>query len=497
MTPPPAATEAATAGAIPSRSRSVDLPGAATLRALATHNWPRLRSGVDAIVLWMAAGVAVLADGHLRLNLTNHLLAAAFPLVVMAAMHARPGPDDRLGSTTVDIASHVAGIVSLSAMLMIALDSILGGEHPVSLSLRLWLFGFVYLATARAVLASVRRHALRAGRLITPTVIVGAGVVGERLVSRLVSEPGYGLLPVGFVDTDPLRADELPAEQSVPVLGSLTDLAAVVAETGVRKVILAFSSDPDHLLVEQLERCRAMGVEVALVPRMYELINERSTLGRVGGLPLLSLHPTNPRSWGFAFKHALDRGLSALALGALLPLIAAIAIAIKLSSPGPVLFRQRRVGRDGHVFDLLKFRTMRDPSPEDVERFVLVDGCAPGGVEGHDRRTAIGRLLRGSSLDELPQLINVLRGDMSLVGPRPERPEFVALFRDAVDRYDHRHRVKSGITGWAQVHGLRGPTSIADRVEWDNYYIQNWSLALDLRILAMTVFEVLRFRERG
>jgi lipopolysaccharide/colanic/teichoic acid biosynthesis glycosyltransferase len=173
--------------------------------------------------------------------------------------------------------------------------------------------------------------------------------------------------------------------------------------------------------------------------------------------------------------------------------LALIGLGVRLSSPGPVLFRQRRVGRDGRPFDLLKFRTMVDAADED--RFELLEGCAPGGVEGIDRRTPFGRWLRGTSLDELPQFINVLRGDMSLVGPRPERPEFVERFATEVSRYQNRHRVRAGITGWAQVHGLRGQTSIDDRVEWDNYYIQNWSLRLDLRILALTVAEILRFRD--
>jgi lipopolysaccharide/colanic/teichoic acid biosynthesis glycosyltransferase len=174
---------------------------------------------------------------------------------------------------------------------------------------------------------------------------------------------------------------------------------------------------------------------------------------------------------------------------------------VKLSSPGPALFKQRRVGRDGRVFDFYKFRSMREPSHEAGEEdtsaldFLLAGDIAPGGVEGEDRRTAVGRLLRSSSLDELPQLLNVLRGDMSLVGPRPERPEFVELFRNDILRYGDRHRVRSGITGWAQVHGLRGQTSLAERVEWDNYYIAHWSLGLDLKILALTV--VALFRNAG
>jgi lipopolysaccharide/colanic/teichoic acid biosynthesis glycosyltransferase len=174
--------------------------------------------------------------------------------------------------------------------------------------------------------------------------------------------------------------------------------------------------------------------------------------------------------------------------------MAAIALTVRITSPGPVVFRQRRVGRDGTVFDLYKFRSMRMPRP-DAGGFRPDTGSAPGGVEGDDRRTAIGRLLRRTSLDELPQFFNVLRGEMSLVGPRPERPEFVELFESDIRRYGDRHRVKSGVTGWAQVHGLRGQTSLADRVEWDNYYIEHWTLGLDLKILALTVLAVLRSAE--
>jgi exopolysaccharide biosynthesis polyprenyl glycosylphosphotransferase len=226
---------------------------------------------------------------------------------------------------------------------------------------------------------------------------------------------------------------------------------------------------------------------------MYEAINERVTVDHVGGLPLLSLRRTDPRGWRFSIKHAIDRLGAAVALTVFGPLMVLIALAVRHSSPGPVLFRQRRVGRDGREFDVLKFRTMR--TADSASGFIPREGCAPGGVEGTDRRTSIGRWLRGTSLDELPQLLNVVRGEMSLVGPRPERPEFVARFDTEIDHYSDRHRVKSGMTGWAQVNGLRGQTSIADRVEWDNYYIENWSLWFDLRIMVLTVAEVFRLRD--
>jgi exopolysaccharide biosynthesis polyprenyl glycosylphosphotransferase len=222
------------------------------------------------------------------------------------------------------------------------------------------------------------------------------------------------------------------------------------------------------------------------------MMNERAMLDHLGGVPVVALRSVDPLGWEFTVKHALDRVIAAFALLLLGPLLAAIALLVKLSSPGPALFRQRRVGRDGREFDLLKFRTMRlGPDPA---LFELKAGLAPGGVEGDDRRTRVGCFLRAASLDELPQLINVLRGEMSIVGPRPERPAFVERFVAEVDRYDRRHRVKAGITGWAQVRGLRGQTSICDRVEWDNFYIQNWSLWLDLKILALTLAEVFRFR---
>jgi exopolysaccharide biosynthesis polyprenyl glycosylphosphotransferase len=492
MTPPPVASHAAPPATIALPTRRPELLGRAVARVLDARTWARLRLLVDVVVLYLAASAALFAAPVMGASV-NRWLAATFPLITLGVVHARRNPDERLHASILDTVTHVLGAVSLAAVLTIAAASTIGGAHPVGLALRLWLFASVYLGVARVMLLSVRRQAMRNEALATPTLVVGAGFVGEQLVRRLVGDPRYGLRPVGFLDSDPLPRSDLSRAPLVPVLGGPGDLADAVGRTGARQVILAFSSEPDHVLVDKVEECQKLGVEVALVPRLYESINERATLDHVGGLPVVSLRPTDPRGWQFGIKHAFDRAFAAVALLALAPVMLAIAAAIRLTSPGPVLFRQRRVGRDGKAFDVLKFRTMRES--RGGKRFDLPEGCAPGGIEGEDRRTAVGRWLRGSSLDELPQLINVLRGDMSLVGPRPERPEFVERFTAEVNRYDDRHRVKSGITGWAQVNGLRGQTSIADRVEWDNYYIQNWSLMLDARIIFLTVVEVLRFRE--
>ncbi len=492
MSPPPAATHAASTGSFAPTRRATSATGLAVTRLLDGRSWSRVRSLTDIIVLYLAACAALFAARTLDQTAADRWVAACFPLLVIAVMQARRSPDERLSGSLLDTFAHVIGIVSLGAMLVIAFDSIIGGAHPLDLALRLWLFSVVYLGVARVVLLSVRRQALRIDALSTPTLIIGAGLVGDHLVKRLVTDRSYGLRPVGFLDSDPMPRARQRTAAYVPVLGGVDDLDAALDRTGARHVILAFSSEPDQTLVGKVRQCQDRGVTVSLVPRLYESINERATLDHVGGLPLLSLRPTNPHSWHFAVKHAVDRTCAAIALVALGPVILLIAAAVRLTSPGPVLFRQRRVGRDGRAFNLLKFRTMRIATVED--EFEPLDGLAPGGVEGVDRRTAFGRFLRETSLDELPQLLNVVRGEMSLVGPRPERPEFVERFSIEINRYDDRHRVKSGITGWAQVNGLRGQTSIADRVEWDNYYIQNWSLRFDLRIIALTIAEVFRFR---
>lgn len=197
--------------------------------------------------------------------------------------------------------------------------------------------------------------------------------------------------------------------------------------------------------------------------------------------------------WRLAAKDAADRSAALVLLLAVMPLLVAIIVALRFSSSEPVIFRQKRVGRGGQLFEILKFRTMTGAAPGAP---VLERGLAPGGAEGADRRTRLGNWLRASSLDELPQLVNVLKGEMSLIGPRPERPEFAAAFAAELGDYAARHRMKAGMTGWAQANGSRGNTSIAERVALDNYYIDNWSFALELRTLALTAGELARFRDR-
>lgn len=448
------------------------------------------RTGLDVGMLALAGAAASSSAAHAGVSTASVGLLVCFGFLTLGASRVLGAYRRRFSDSVLDGLGPLLGAVSLAAMVSIAASVLLtDAATPTPLIARAWLFAFGCLALGRVVLALLARGAGRAGALRTPTLIVGAGAVGTQIARRLDEHPEYGLRTVGFLDADP--APQRPGEQRpAQVLGAPGELVAVAARTGARHVIFAFSSAPDSELIPLVRQCDRLGLQTWIVPRFFDTINEHVALDHLGGLPLHGLRPTNPRGARFTAKHACDRMVAALGLLVLAPLLGAIALAVRLSSPGPVLFRQLRVGRDGRTFELLKFRSMRiDPT---TTRYTPDAGLAPGGVEGADRRTALGRCLRRSCLDELPQLVNVLRAEMSLVGPRPERPDYVDLFRDDIDRYGERHRVRAGMTGWAQVHGQRGQSPILERVESDNWYIENWTPLLDLKILLLTAPAVLR-----
>ena len=447
--------------------------------------WALLRTLGDLTALLSAITVAAagIDEGGLKLV---PLVPVAMVLFWIGGMYRRRISASLLRSTRTAISSLATSTIALA----IWYRYVQGHALPEPLLLRACIFCFAAVAICRAVLLGARHFARMLRLTATPTLIVGAGKIGIQLAERIASRRGYGLDPIGFLDHPEAAEETLPRKTALPLLGGPEELENVARRTGARHVVIAFARGRDHELVPLIRSCNEMGLDVSLVPRLFESINHRLTRDSVGPLPLHVMQPTNPRSWEFACKHVIDRTAAALGLALLSPLLLAIAIAIKVSSPGPVIFRQWRVGRDGQVFEMLKFRSMWVAEPTAWEG--PGSGLAPGGVEGEDRRTPVGKLIRRTSLDELPQLWNVLRGEMSVVGPRPERPEFVALFRGEVTRYDDRHRVRSGITGAAQVNGLRGKTGLVDRIDWDNYYIENWTLALDLKILAHTILAVLR-----
>jgi exopolysaccharide biosynthesis polyprenyl glycosylphosphotransferase len=459
-------------------------------RVLKGRGWTALRLFIDLTLLLLAVAAAETGADAAELDDDGRMLTWFLPPLVLGLFALNGLYRGEFRVRLVDGLGKVVGATSLAAIALIAVDAYLEpGNRPALMIARAWLYATVYLIGGRLLLTWAQNRA-RSNLLVgKPTLVVGAGQIGAQVERRLSEQPELGFRVVGYVDADPPPEEMVPSREA-PVVGGPDDLPELLDRTGAQHVVLAFTSSPDSVLLPLIGQCEDRGVEVSLVPRLFESINVRVDVEHIGGLPLLGLHSVNPKGWQFDVKHGLDRSIAAALLLILAPLMVAITLAVRLTSSGPILFRQRRVGRDGRAFDMLKFRSMRVVGSATTQRDDLaevLENEAPGGVEGDDRRTAVGKLIRRTSLDELPQLVNVLKGDMSLVGPRPERPEFAELFGRNVRRYQDRHRVKSGITGWAQVNGLRGRTSLADRVEWDNYYIENWSLTLDLKILVMTL----------
>jgi exopolysaccharide biosynthesis polyprenyl glycosylphosphotransferase len=446
--------------------------------------WATLRAACDAILLAVGCIAGVLVTP----NASNPWLLVAFPPLAMCLLYSRGRYHQSMRDVVLDSIAPGFGAVSISAMAILGLELLAGARDADTSSLvaSVWVASLAGLTLAGGGLTLLQQQARRRGSASSPTLVIGADATGVALASRLEQHPEYGLSPIGFLDG--ARTDG--PSHTPPVLGDLGDLEDVVAAYGVRNVIIGFPDCVYSTTMALVSRCDQLGVHTQVLPRLSASMNRQTRIEYLGTLPLMNLRAVNPESWRFAFKHGFDR-IAALALLVVLsPLLVLIAVAVRVSSPGPVLFRQQRAGRDGRVFGLLKFRTML--AGDDDVAYERDPGVAPGGVEGLDRRTRVGRILRRTSVDELPQLINVLRGEMSIVGPRPERPEFAELFRQEVERYHDRHRVRSGITGWAQVHGLRGQTPLADRVELDNFYIEHWSLALDVKILLLTIPALLR-----
>ena len=453
---------------------------------------------VFAVILAAACDIVVAdATGHATGGWGWIAATATLTLVLLGARGAyRP----RISPGFIEDVRTIVATCAVAAMVVSFFKVLTENDvNAGSQAVRAWVFICVYVSAARAGVRLEERHLRRLG-VGRPTLIVGAGEIGHLLARRLLASPELALRPVGFADDRP-RDVERPAD--LPVLGTSADLEGLVREHGIEHAILSFSkaSHLDDLTTSR--RLIELGVSVSIVPRLFEGVPDRIALERAAGLPVLSIYPMNPKGWQFAFKYLIGRIAGTLLIAILSPLLLAIAIATAITLGRPVLFKQQRVGLDGREFGMYKFRTMRPAASENggdadsesvlAERLRL-DDLAPGGVEGEDRRTKFGAFLRRTSLDELPQLFNVLKGEMTLVGPRPERAGFVRIFDPEVYRYADRHRAKSGITGWAQVHGLRGKTSLVDRVEWDNYYIENWSLWLDFKILLMTFVAVFRDR---
>jgi exopolysaccharide biosynthesis polyprenyl glycosylphosphotransferase len=332
------------------------------------------------------------------------------------------------------------------------------------------------LVVIRLTLYSLLRAANRRSWLAERTLIVGAGKLGAEIWDLLRDHLELGLLPVGFI-----ASVDVDQDSPLPVLGTISELQDVVLTYDIRRVIVTFPADSDGTLISVLRAAGQISAEISIVPRMYELaaLIPAGCQDEIWGIPLLPLRRPGLRWSGRVAKRAFDLVVSVVLLIVFAPLLVLLMGGILVDTGRPVLFRQTRVTRAGRTMTITKLRTVRG-SDQGGRWAVSPEDCS-----------ALGRWLRATHLDELPQLVNVVRGEMSLVGPRPERPYFTSRFAESVPRYDDRHRAKGGMTGLAQVHGLIGDTSIHERARFDNNYIEHWSLWLDLVILLRTLTEPL------
>ncbi len=346
---------------------------------------------------------------------------------------------------------------------------------------------FAVLATVslfanRLVLRGILRRARRSGRIVYRVLIVGTGEAAVALARKMLRQPDYGYALQGFVSADVSSPGD--SIGGVPVVGSVSDLPSLLERCGAEQVYVALDRAQHETEQETLDRLSDSTASVRLVPDLARAFTLNASVEDFDGTPVVLITQSPDEGWRSGVKRLFDLLAAAAALLVLSPALPVIALWIKLDSAGPVLYVQDRVGLNGRRFAMLKFRTMRADSEAE---------SGPTWAQTDDPRcTRVGRLLRRLSLDELPQLWNVLAGHMSLVGPRPERPVFVEQFRASVPRYMLRHHVKAGLTGWAQVNGLRGNTPLDRRIEYDLFYIRNWSLAFDVKILLLTVARVFR-----
>jgi exopolysaccharide biosynthesis polyprenyl glycosylphosphotransferase len=385
---------------------------------------------------------------------------AAFGALWLAGLH-RP----RISLRVSDQVGRILVAVVLPMLLLLPVLSVPQAARLVLLSAGL-------VVGLRLVTVAGLRTARRRGRLAEPALVVGSGTFGAHLAGQIRQHPELGLRVAGFLDDGSPRRD-LPE----PVLGGPADLAAVVGRLGIRRVIVCFGDWRDEDLVPALRACHGLPADVCVVPRLYELglAVPRGCLDEIWGIPLIPLRRGPGRAQA-GLKRAFDIGVAAILLAIALPALLVLAAVTRLQTGQPPLFRQRRLTGEGREAAVLKLRTVTAAGDPQTSW-----------TPGSGRITRLGNLLRATHLDELPQLVNVLRGDMSLVGPRPERAYFAERFAREIPRYRDRDRMRAGLTGWAQVHGLHGDTSIAERVRFDNTYIEYWSPWLDLTILARTL----------
>ena len=378
----------------------------------------------------------------------------------------------------------VFGAVSVGTLVSTAVTSFVykgGLDYPRLMVVYAWVLTILLVTLGRLIHGWLRTLLRRNGIGCDRILIVGTGEIGQMLLQKVRHAPHLGYEPIGFIDGDGGGVTEV---MGVPVLGKAEDISEVIDAYGVDEVLVGTPDAPREQVLDIISKCERGRIGIKVFPDVFQIIASEVSIGDLDGLPMLTVRDVALRGWKLTLKRGFDIVVGWALLVISSPLMLLLAVLVKLDSPGPALYVQERMGLDARPFPIVKFRTMRVDAEQET---------GPVWARQDDpRRTRVGAFLRRTSLDELPQLVNVVLGDMSLVGPRPERPMFVEQFRQSVPRYMDRHREKAGLTGWAQVNGLRGDTSILDRTKYDLWYVENWSLLLDIKILIRTGVRLFR-----
>jgi len=390
------------------------------------------------------------------------------------------------GIPIIDTILSVISSVTLSATIFLVITFFFRPVHAgvvVSYSramfVTFWSLNIILIMIFRLATRIVARYARRRGYNQRHILVVGAGKLGQVFAGKIRKNREMGLRIVGYVDDSAEKQGAVI--DGIPVLGTLDDVPEIIRSEGIEQVYAALPMSAHRRTFHLLSQIQNECVDIRIIPDILQYITFKAGFINMDGIPVINLTETPLSGANVMVKRAFDIALAILGIIILSPLMLLTAFIVKLTSRGPVLYRQKRMGIDLKTFDILKFRSM----------YLNEAGKNGTGWTRQDdpRITIFGKIMRKWNLDELPQLFNVLRGDMSLVGPRPEQPAFVDEFRERYPKYMIRHKVKAGITGWAQVNGYRGDTSIKKRLEYDMHYIENWSLGLDFKILMLTAFQ--------
>jgi exopolysaccharide biosynthesis polyprenyl glycosylphosphotransferase len=382
------------------------------------------------------------------------------------------------GSSRVDLVYRLLSATSITSLVATALSFLVSRpDQDLTRGLVIYNWGLALLLVllGRVLTGWVGRTLHR--RHPEKLLLVGTGDIAQMVLQK-TQQARLGYRVIGFVDGDSTARDVA----GVPVLGARAELGRILREHQAEEVIIALPQASHDELLDMISACESERASVRIFPDLFQIIASDLAISDLDGLPLLQIRNMALQGWKATAKRVMDMVGSAAALLLLSPLMMLVTLAIRLESKGSVFYAQTRVGLDGRPFPCLKFRSMRvDAEAETGPVWATADD---------PRKTRVGEFIRRTSLDELPQFINVLLGEMSLVGPRPERPMFVEQFKAVVPRYMERHKEKAGLTGWAQVNGLRGDTSIVERTKYDLYYIENWSILFDIKIIARTVLNL-------